>query len=54
MGGKEGRCVAKLVARLLATAALWDRIRTSLKNVQNKQRNGQHTLADQQKIKSQL
>jgi hypothetical protein len=32
MGGYVGRGVAKLVARLLATAALWVRIRTSLKN----------------------
>jgi hypothetical protein len=28
---EEGRWVAKLVAYLLATAALWDRIQTSLK-----------------------
>ncbi len=34
--------------RLLATAALWVRIQTSLKNT--KQRHGQHTLARQQKI----
>ncbi len=27
-----GRCVAKFVARLLATAALWVRIQTLLKN----------------------
>jgi hypothetical protein len=43
-----GRWVAKLVARLLAAAAPWARIQTSLKNTQNgrhKQRSGQHTLA---------
>ncbi len=54
MGGGDvakllGRWVAKLVARLLAAAALWDRIQTYLKNnVQNgrhKQRSGQHRLA---------
>ncbi len=34
LGGLLGRCVAiaKLVARLLAAAALWVRIQTSLKN----------------------
>ncbi len=32
MGGQVGRWVAKLVARLLATAALWVRIEPSLKN----------------------
>jgi hypothetical protein len=32
MGGYLERWVAKLVARLLATAALWVRIQTSLKN----------------------
>jgi hypothetical protein len=38
--------VAKLVARLLATAALWVRIQTSLKNNwRRKHRSGQHTLA---------
>jgi hypothetical protein len=30
--GNQGRWVAKLVARLLATAALWVRIQTSLKS----------------------
>jgi hypothetical protein len=30
--GKGGRWGAKLVARLLATAALWVRLQTSLKN----------------------
>jgi|LakMenEpi03Aug12_release.lakeMendotaPanAssembly.Ray.scaffolds.fasta_scaffold3773286_1 hypothetical protein len=50
MGGGEvakllGRWVAKLVARLLATAAaLWVRIQTSLKNTED-QRSDQHTLA---------
>jgi hypothetical protein len=29
---KFGRWVAKMVARLLATAALWVRMQTSLKN----------------------
>jgi hypothetical protein len=29
---KQGNWVAKLVARLLATAALWVRIQTSIKN----------------------
>ncbi len=32
MGGKVGRWVAKLVARLLSTAALWVRIQTSPEN----------------------
>jgi hypothetical protein len=46
-----GRWVAKLVARLLATAALW--VRTSLKNTgRHKQRSGQHTLARQKNIKN--
>jgi hypothetical protein len=42
--------VAKLVARLLATAALWARIQTSLKNTKigrHKQRSWQLTLARQ-------
>jgi hypothetical protein len=48
--GDLGRCVSigiwvsKLVARMLATAALWVRIQTSLKNVRHTQRSGQHTL----------
>jgi hypothetical protein len=42
-----GRWVAKLVARLLATAALWVRIQTSLKiqNGRHKHRSGEHTPA---------
>jgi hypothetical protein len=47
---KRGRWVAKLVARLIATAALWARIQTSLKNIKigvHKQRSGQPTLARQ-------
>jgi hypothetical protein len=32
MGGQVGRWVAKFVAHLLATAALWVRIQTSLSN----------------------
>jgi hypothetical protein len=37
--------IAKLVARLLATAALWVRMQTSLKNTngRHKQRSGQHS-----------
>ncbi len=44
--------MAKLLARLLATAALWVRIQTSLKNTngRNKQRSGQYTLARQKNI----
>jgi hypothetical protein len=46
--------VAKLVARLLATTALWIRIPTSkIQNGKHKQRSGQHSLACQ-KISSQL
>jgi hypothetical protein len=42
--------VAKLVARLLATAALWVRIQTSQKyKMNNNQRNGQNNLARQEK-----
>ncbi len=42
--------VAKLVARLLATAALWVRIQISkIQNGRHKQRGGQHTLARQKK-----
>ncbi len=37
---KDGRRVAKLVARLLATAALWVRIQTSLKKTK---KNGRHS-----------
>ncbi len=42
-----GKWLAKLVARLLATAALWVQIQTSLKiqNGRPKHRNGQHNLA---------
>ncbi len=41
MGGKVGRKVAKLVARLLATSALWIRIQTSkIQNGKHKQRSG--------------
>jgi hypothetical protein len=44
MGGKVGRQVAKLVARLLATSALWIRIQTSkIQNGKHKQRRGQHS-----------
>jgi hypothetical protein len=60
MGGKEerrvaylGRWMAKLLARLLATAALWVRIQqTYLKNTKgrHKQKNGQHTQARQKNI----
>jgi hypothetical protein len=45
-----GRWMAKLVARLLATAALWVRIQTSLKQKtkrRHKQRSAQHILARQ-------
>ncbi len=47
--GYRGRWVAKLVAQLLATAALWVRIRTSPKNTngRHKQRSKQHNLARQ-------
>ena len=38
--------VAKLVARLLAPAALWVRVQTSLKNYKM-QRSGQHNAARQ-------
>jgi hypothetical protein len=47
------RWVAKLVARLLATAGLWIRIKTSLKKYKiggHKETNGQHTLARQKNI----
>ncbi len=39
--------MAKLVAHLLATAALWVRIQTSLEKLNwlHKQRSGKHTLA---------
>jgi hypothetical protein len=49
--------MGKLVARLLATAAVWVRIQTYLKEIQNgrkKQRSGQHTLARQQNIQKQI
>ncbi len=49
---KLGRWVAKLVARLLATAALWVQIQISLKKLQSgrhKQRSVQHNLARQKK-----
>jgi hypothetical protein len=47
MGGLA-REMAKLVAHLHATAALWVRIQTSLKNTEYKiQKSGQHTLARQ-------
>jgi hypothetical protein len=41
--------VAKFVARLLATAALWVRTRhlSKIKNRRPKQKSGQHTLARQ-------
>jgi hypothetical protein len=41
--------VAKLVVRLLATAALWIQVKTSLKiqNGRNMQKSGQHTKARQ-------
>jgi hypothetical protein len=47
-----GDGVAKLIAPLLATEALWARIQTSLKNTkwrQKWQRGGKHTLARQKK-----
>jgi hypothetical protein len=49
-----GRWEAKLVARLLATAALWVRFQTSLKNTKgrHKQRIGQHTVARQKIYKN--
>ncbi len=49
---KFGRWVAKLVSRLLATAALWVLIQTSLKiqNGPHKHRNGQHTLVRQKNL----
>ncbi len=50
---KFGRLVAKLVARLLATAAVLVRIQTSLKNKKigrHKQRGGQRTVARQKSI----
>jgi hypothetical protein len=46
----SGRWVAKLVARLLAKAALWVRISSHLSKIQNgrhKPRSGQRTLARQ-------
>jgi hypothetical protein len=48
--------VAKLVARLLASAALLVRIQTSLKNTKgrHKQRNGQHTAAHQKNTEKNL
>ncbi len=49
--------MAKLVERLLATAAaLWVRIQTSLKklNERYKRRSGQHTLASQKNKKIRL
>ncbi len=48
------RWLAKLVARLLATATLWVRIQTSLKKYKNgrqKPRSGQHILANRKHIK---
>ncbi len=51
-----GKWVANLVARLLALAALWVRIQTSLK-VQNgppKYRSGQHTLARPKNIQESI
>ncbi len=49
-----GRCVDKLLARLLATTALWVWIQTSLKkqNGRHKQGSGQHTLARQKYTKN--
>jgi hypothetical protein len=48
---RDGWLLVKLVARLLATAALWVRIQASLKNAKwatySKRRSGQHTLARQ-------
>jgi hypothetical protein len=47
--------VAKLVARPLATAALWVRIQTSLKNAKlATQRSGQNTLARQKNLQKKL
>ncbi len=50
MGGYQ------LVARLLAAAALWVRIQTSLKiqNGRHKQRSGQHTIVRQKKYKENI
>ncbi len=51
----DGWLLARLVARLLATAALWVRIQTSLKKIQNgrhKQRSCDHTLACQKIYKN--
>jgi hypothetical protein len=52
MGGSVREMGAKLVERLLATAALWVRIQTSLKNIKrlNKKMSGSHTLARQKNI----
>jgi hypothetical protein len=51
-----GRWVAKLVARLLATAALWVRVQISLKKIHkgHKQKSGQHTLARQKIYKKRI
>jgi hypothetical protein len=57
MGGwlSLGRWVSTLVARLLATAALWVRIQSRLlskiQNCRHKQRSCQHTLARQKILK---
>jgi hypothetical protein len=50
MGAYIGIWVAKLVAHLLAPAALWVRIQTSLTNTKNgrhKHKRGQNTFARQ-------
>jgi hypothetical protein len=46
------RCVAKLLAHLLATAALWVRIQTCIKYTKwaKMQRSGQHTITRQKNI----
>jgi len=47
------RWVVKLVSRLAVTAALWVRIQTSLKNIQNgrhRKWSGHHTLARKKNI----
>ncbi len=46
--------VAKLIAHLLATATLWVRIQTFIKNDRHMQRSGQHTLARQKIYKKNI
>jgi hypothetical protein len=51
-----GRWLAKMVTRLLATAALWVQIQTSLKITkwEYKHRSGKHTLARQKSMQKVL